>query len=339
MTNLLLEWLIKTVVILFILVTAVAYLTFLERKVMSWIQLRVGPNRVGPWGLLQPLADGLKMIFKEDIIPTQANRWLYIAAPAVSLIPALMTFIVIPYGSQINLFGRTIDLHVTRMNVGLLYIFALTSLSVYGIVLAGWSSNNKYSLMGGLRSSAQMISYELAFGISIVSVLVFTGTLDLVNIVSQQAGKFGIFGWNIFKFPLMLVFIVFYIAALAECNRTPFDLPEAESELVAGYHTEYSSMKFVMFQMAEYINLITSSSIAVTLFFGGWIGPKVAQFPILSLVYFTLKVLALIILAMWIRFTLPRFRYDQLMRFGWKFLLPAAIINVIITATFILLTR
>lgn len=333
MTNLLLEWLIKTVVILFILVTAVAYLTFLERKVMSWIQLRVGPNRVGPWGLMQPLADGLKMIFKEDIIPTEANRWLYIAAPAVSLIPALMTFIVIPYGSQINLFGRTIELHVTRMNVGLLYIFALTSLSVYGIVLAGWSSNNKYSLMGGLRSSAQMISYELAFGISIVSVLVFTGTLDLIYIVGQQSGRFGIFGWNIFKFPLMLVFIVFYIAALAECNRTPFDLPEAESELVAGYHTEYSSMKFVMFQMAEYINLITSSSIAVTLFFGGWLGPGVQQVPILSLVYFTLKVLALIILAMWIRFTLPRFRYDQLMRFGWKFLLPAAIINVIITAT------
>ncbi|MGA9768786.1 MAG: NADH-quinone oxidoreductase subunit NuoH [Blastocatellia bacterium] len=339
MTNLLLEWLIKSVVILLILVTAVAYLTLLERKVMSWIQLRVGPNRVGPLGLLQPLADGIKMIFKEDIIPTEANRWLYIAAPAVSLIPALMTFIVIPYGSQINLFGRIIDLHVTRMNVGLLYIFALTSLSVYGIVLAGWSSNNKYSLMGGLRSSAQMISYELAFGMSIVSVMVYMGSLDLVNIVDQQSGKFGIFGWNIFKFPLMLVFIIFYIAALAECNRTPFDLPEAESELVAGYHTEYSSMKFVMFQMAEYINLITSSSIAVTLFFGGWIGPKVAQWPYLSLVYFTLKVLALILLAMWIRFTMPRFRYDQLMRFGWKFLLPAAIINVIITATVILLIR
>jgi NADH-quinone oxidoreductase subunit H len=337
MTNLLLEWLIKSVVILFILVTAVAYLTFLERKVMSWIQLRVGPNRVGPWGLLQPLADGLKMIFKEDIIPTEANRWLYVIAPAVSLIPALMTFIVIPYGSQITLFGYIIELHVTRMNVGLLYIFALTSLGVYGLVLAGWSSNNKYSLMGGLRSSAQMISYELAFGISIVSVLVCMGSLDLVEIVGQQSGRFGVFGWNIFRFPLMLVFIVFYIAALAECNRTPFDLPEAESELVAGYHTEYSSMKFVMFQMAEYINLITSSSIAVSLFFGGWIGPKVDRYPTLGLVYFIIKVLTLILLAMWIRFTLPRFRYDQLMRFGWKFLLPAAIINVIITATVVLL--
>jgi NADH-quinone oxidoreductase subunit H len=344
-TNLLLEWLIKSLVVLFILVTSVAYLTFLERKVMSWIQLRVGPNRVGPWGLLQPLADGLKMIFKEDIVPLEANRWLYVIAPAISLIPALMTFIVIPYGSTINLFGwRTVELHVTRMNVGLLYVFALTSLGVYGLVLAGWSSNNKYSLMGGLRSSAQMISYELALGLSIVSVLLYTGSLDLVQIVDQQrywnaSPAIGHMGWNIFRFPLMLVFIVFYIASLAECNRTPFDLPEAESELVAGYHTEYSSMKFVMFQMAEYLNLITASSIATTLFLGGWNGPFVDRFPILSLVYFLVKVLLLILLAMWIRFTLPRFRYDQLMHFGWKVLLPAAIINIIITATVVLFLR
>ena len=336
-TDVLLEWLIKSAIILFVLVTAVAYLTFLERKVMSWIQLRIGPNRVGPWGLLQPLADGVKMIFKEDIIPTEANKWLYIAAPAISLIPSLMTFIVIPYGSQVTLFGRTIRLQVTSMNIGLLYVLALSSLGVYGLVLAGWASNNKYSLMGGLRSSAQMISYELAFGISIVSVLLYTGSLDLSVIVGQQSGRFGVLGWNFFKVPLFLVFIVFYIASLAECNRTPFDLPEAESELVAGYHTEYSSMKFVMFQMAEYINLITASSIAVTLFFGGYIGPKVNVYPWLGLVYFTVKVLALIVLAMWIRFTLPRFRYDQLMRFGWKFLLPASIINVIITATVVLI--
>ncbi|MFP5263419.1 MAG: NADH-quinone oxidoreductase subunit NuoH [Blastocatellia bacterium] len=343
-TNLLLAWLIKSLVILFILVTSVAYLTFLERKVMSWIQLRVGPNRVGPWGLLQPLADGLKMIFKEDIVPLEANRWLYVAAPAISLIPALMTFIVIPYGSTVNLFGYAVDLRVTQMNVGLLYIFALTSLGVYGLVLAGWSSNNKYSLMGGLRSSAQMISYELALGLSIVSVLLYTGSLDLVQIVEQQrywgGGPVpGHMGWNIFRFPLMLVFVVFYIASLAECNRTPFDLPEAESELVAGYHTEYSSMKFVMFQMAEYLNLITASSIATTLFFGGWNGPFVDRVPLLSLAYFLAKVLTLIVLAMWIRFTLPRFRYDQLMHFGWKFLLPAAIINIIITATVILFFR
>src|SRR5256885_6590449 len=297
MANLLLEWVIKTIVILLILVTAVAYVTLMERKVMGWIQMRVGPNRVGPWGLLQPLDDGLKMIFKEDIVPTQASRWLYILAPALSLIPALMTFIVIPYGSEINLFGHRVELHVTRMNVGLLYILALTSVGVYGIVLAGWSSNNKYSLMGGLRSSAQMISYELALGLSIVSVLLYTGSLDLVDIVEKQGGWAGHMGWNIFRFPLMIVFIIFYIASLAETNRTPFDLPEADSELVAGYHTEYSSMSFVMFQMAEYLNLITASSISTTLFFGGWNGPFVGRLPYLGPAYFTVKVLALIFMA------------------------------------------
>jgi NADH-quinone oxidoreductase subunit H len=332
-----LAWAIKIAVILGALATGVAYLTFLERKVMSWIQLRVGPNRVGPWGLLQPAADALKMIFKEDIIPSSANRFLYILAPAVSLVPAIMALIVIPWGTEVTLFGRTIPLYVTRMNVGLLYLFALTSLGVYGIVLAGWSSNNKYSLLGGLRSSAQMISYELALGLSIVSVLLYTGTLDLVRIVELQAGWYG-FHWNIFKFPLMFIFVIFYIAALAETNRTPFDLPEADSELVAGYHTEYSSMKFVLFQMAEYLNLITSSSIATTLFLGGWNGPGVGRFPILSLPYFIIKVLALIFLAMWIRFTLPRFRYDQLMSFGWKVLLPASIIGIVITATVVMFT-
>jgi NADH-quinone oxidoreductase subunit H len=335
MTNLLLEWVIKTIVILLILVTAVAYVTLMERKVMAWIQMRVGPNRVGLWGLMQPAADGLKMIFKEDIVPLQANRWLYIFAPALSLIPALMTFIVIPYGSEITLFGRTIELHVTRMNVGLLYVLALTSVGVYGIVLAGWSSNNKYSLMGGLRSSAQMISYELALGLSIVCVLLYSGSLDLIEIVDAQRSFHGM-AWNIFHLPLVPVFIIFYIASLAETNRTPFDLPEADSELVAGYHTEYSSMKFVMFQMAEYLNLITASSMATTLFFGGWNGPFVGRLPLLGPLYFMLKVLALIFLAMWIRYTVPRFRYDQLMRFGWKVLVPVAIVNIIITSTVIL---
>src|ERR1041384_7876370 len=245
-TNLLLEWGIKTIVIPLILVTAVAYVTLVERKVMAWVQLRVGPDRVGLgkfrlWGLMQPLADGVKMIFKEDIIPLQANKWLYVFAPALSLIPALMTFIVIPYGGEINLFGRHIELHVTRMNVGLLYVLALTSEGVYGIVLAGWSSNNKYSLLGGLRSSAQMISYELAPGLSIVSVLLYAGSLDLVEIVNGQGGFHGL-AWNVFQHPLLiLVFIIFYISSLAETNRTPFDLPEADSELVAGYHTEYSA--------------------------------------------------------------------------------------------------
>ena len=250
-----------------------------------------------------------------------------------------MTFIVIPYGSEINLFGHRVELHVTRMNVGLLYVLALTSVGVYGIVLAGWSSNNKYSLMGGLRSSAQMISYELALGLSIVSVLLYTGSLDLVDIVEKQGGWPGHMGWNIFRFPLMIVFIIFYIASLAETNRTPFDLPEADSELVAGYHTEYSSMKFVMFQMAEYLNLITASSISTTLFFGGWNGPFVGRLPILGPVYFTVKVLALIFMAMWIRYTVPRLRYDQLMRFGWKFLLPASIVNIIISSTVIMFWR
>jgi len=341
-TNLLLEWAIKIAILLGVVLTAVAYLTLLERKVMSWIQLRVGPNRVGPWGLLQPAADGLKMIFKEDIIPLNANKWLYIVAPALGLVPALMALIVIPFGDHITLFGRTIPLHVTHMDVGLLYLFALTSLGVYGIVLGGWASNSKYSLMGGLRSSAQMISYELALGLAIVSVLIWAGSLDLSKIAELQAGyKWGFIPrWNVFRVPFgTFGFIIFYIAALAETNRTPFDLPEADSELVAGYHTEYSAMKFVMFQMSEYINLITSTSVSTTLFLGGWNGPGVERFPILGVGYFLAKVLTLILIAMWIRFTVPRFRYDQLMRFGWKFLMPAAIFNVILTATFVLLIR
>src|SRR5690349_10786294 len=250
MTELIIEWLIKSLLLLGILLTGFAYLTFLERKVMSWIQLRVGPNRAGPWGLLQPAADGLKMILKEDIIPTEATKWLYIAAPAIAVIPALMSFIVIPYGSvlpatsKLNPLGRDITLHVTEINIAIIYLFALTSLGVYGIALAGWASNNKYSLMGGLRSSAQMISYELALGLSIVGVLLCVGTLDLTKIVQQQATQ----GWGIFLLKY-LTFPVFFIAALAEANRTPFDLPEADSELVAGYHTEYSSMKFALFQM------------------------------------------------------------------------------------------
>lgn len=325
-----LEWIIKIAVVIFVLLTTVAYLSFLERKVAGWIQLRVGPNRVGPWGLLQPAADGLKFIFKEDIIPLKANKLLYVIAPALGLIPALMTFIVVPYGAQVTLFGRDIDLHVTSFNVGLLYILALTSLGVYGIVLAGWSSNNKFSLIGGLRSSAQMISYELALGLSIVSVLLWTSSLDMVEIVRSQTGL-----WNIIRQPIG--FIIFFIASLAETNRVPFDLPEAEAELVAGYHTEYSSMKFAMFFMTEYINLVTAASVATTLFLGGWHGPFVEQYPALSLVYFVIKVFILIFIFMWIRFTLPRFRYDQLMRFGWTILLPAAMINIILTATIVLL--
>lgn len=336
MTDLLLEWLIKIAVIFFILITVVAYLSYIERRVASWIQLRVGPNRVGPLGLLQPLADGLKFIFKEDIIPLQANKWLYIAAPAIAIVPALMTFIVIPYGSEINIFGRTIPLHVTQIDIALLYVLAIGSVGVYGVVLAGWSSNNKYSLLGGLRACAQMISYELSLGISIVGVLLIAGTLDLVEIVERQHAWMGFLPrWNIFLQPFG--FIIFFISALAETNRVPFDLPEAEGELVAGYFTEYSSMKFAMFFMSEYFHLITVTSIATTLYFGGWSGPGAATYPVLGLLYFILKVFVFIFIFMWIRFTLPRFRYDQLMRFGWKILLPGAILNVIITATLVLL--
>ncbi len=331
MTNLLIEWVIKCGVMLFIMLTAVAYLTFLERKVMSWIQLRTGPNRAGPWGLLTPAADGLKMLMKEDILPTAATKWLYILAPAISVIPALMTFVVIPYGPSVTLFGRVIELHVTNINIALLYIFALTSLGVYGLAIAGWSSNNKYSLMGGLRSSAQMISYELALGLSIIGVLILSGSLDLTKIVEGQISYWGGYRWNIFLQPFG--FPIFFIAALAETNRTPFDLPEADSELVAGYHTEYSGMKFAMFQMAEYLNLITSVSLSVTLYFGGWYGPGVKTFPLLGIFYFALKAFIFIFIIMWIRFTLPRFRYDQLMKFGWKVLLPLAILNVLLTST------
>lgn len=330
-TDLLLEWIIKIAVILFILLTAVAYLVLFERRVMGLIQLRKGPNRVGPFGLLQPAADGLKFIFKEDIIPLEANKILYVIAPTVLLIPALMTFIVIPYGSSINLFGREIALRVTHLDVGLLFVFALGSIGVYGLALAGWSSNNKYSLIGGLRASAQMISYELALTLSVVGVLIQVGSLDLVKIVEAQSGWYG-FKWHaIFYQPLG--FVIFFIAALAETNRIPFDLPEAETELVAGYHTEYSSMKFAMFFMAEYANMITASSIATTLFWGGWNGPFVDQYPLLSLVYFTAKMGVFLFVFVWIRSTLPRFRYDQLMGFGWKIMLPAAIINIVITAT------
>ncbi|HEY7547143.1 MAG TPA: complex I subunit 1 family protein, partial [Blastocatellia bacterium] len=271
MTDLLLEWIIKIAVILGAVLTAVAYSVLLERRVMAFIQLRRGPNRVGPFGLLQPAADGLKLIFKEDIIPTEASKLLYVLAPTMLMIPSLMIFIVIPFGSEITLFGRRIALQVTHFDVGLLYVLALGSVSVYGIALAGWSSNNKYSLLGGLRASAQMISYELALGLSVVGILIQSGSLDLVEIVRSQGGWNGM-RWNVFV-SQPLGFLVFFIASLAETNRVPFDLPEADAELVAGYHTEYSSMKFVMFQMGEYCSLIAAAATSTTLFWGGWMGP------------------------------------------------------------------
>ncbi|MBX6771482.1 MAG: NADH-quinone oxidoreductase subunit NuoH [Chloroflexi bacterium] len=313
---------VKSILILAILLTGFAYATLLERKLVAGIQVRYGPNRVGPWGLLQPLADGIKLAFKEDTTPRGADRFLFTLAPLISTVMALCAFAVIPVGPAITIAGQTIGLELADVNIALLYLLAITSLSVYGIVLAGWSSNNKYSLLGGIRSSAQMISYELSLGLALVGVMLITGSLRLTDIVDAQRSV-----WFVFLQPLG--FIVYIISAIAETNRAPFDLPEAESELVAGYHTEYSGMKFAMFFMAEYINMITVSSIATTLFFGGWHGP----FGLLDGPWwFFLKVFIFMCIYVWIRATLPRFRYDRLMNFGWKVLLPLALLNTVLTA-------
>lgn len=292
---------------------------WLERKVLAHMQVRLGPMRVGPHGLLQPIADAIKLLFKEDIIPERANKLLFLLAPVMSLVPALITFAVIPFGDKVKIFGYNIDLVITDINVGFLYIFAVSSLGIYGIVMAGWASNNKYSLLGGIRSSAQMISYELTLGLSLIGVVMLTGSLSLVDIVNAQ-GKL----WNIILQPIG--FFIYATSAIAEVNRTPFDIPEAESELVAGYHTEYSSMKFAMFFMAEYANMISVSAIAVTFFFGGWQGPFLPP-----VVWFMLKLSCCLFFFIWLRSTYPRFRYDQLMHFGWKFLLPLSLFNILIT--------
>ncbi|MBX3279359.1 MAG: NADH-quinone oxidoreductase subunit NuoH [Acidobacteria bacterium] len=327
----LLEALIKIVVVFHIVLIILAYTVYAERRVLAVIQNRLGPNRVGPQGLLQPFADLLKFIFKEELVPLAANKWLYLLAPLVALVPAFMTMIVYPFGGTVNLpWVGEIDLVVTHFNVGLLYVFAMTSLGVYGIVIAGWASNSKYSLLGGLRSSAQMVSYELALSLSVIGALLQAGSLDLVEIVRAQGGFFGL-GWHIFWFQ-PLGFFIFLISAIAETNRIPFDLPEAETELVAGFHTEYSAMKFALFFLGEYANMLTASVLATVLFLGGWQGPFVDQFPLLGPVYFLGKVFFFIFLYIWLRGTLPRFRYDQLMNFGWKFLLPAALFNIVLSA-------
>lgn len=309
------------------LMGSLAYMTLMERKVMAAVQMRPGPNRVGSFGLLQPLADGLKFLFKEDIIPANANAGLYVLAPVISLIPALMAFSVIPFGPE---------LQIADLNVGVLFVFALTSVGVYGIVIGGWASNSKYPLMGGLRASAQMISYELSLTLSVVGVLMIAGTLSLRELVlSQQGVWFGIVPrWNILLQPV--AFVVFLIGVLAETNRTPFDMAEAEQELVAGWHTEYSSMKFAMFFLAEYANMVTGSAMATILFLGGWsgpmFGPEWLQSWVLPTVWFLAKIFGFMFLYMLIRATLPRIRYDQLMAFGWKVLLPLALANVVVTS-------
>ena len=327
---------IKSALTLFVLLTAVAYTVWLERKVVGHMQNRWGPTRVGPFGLLQPAADGIKFLFKEDLTPPHVYKPLYIAAPVLAVVFALTSISVIPIGNWISIFGVHTPLQITDVNIGLLMILGVTSMGVYGVALAGWSSNNKYSLLGGLRASAQMVSYEISLGLSLVGVLIMSGSFSLRAIVDAQGGTFWGFipRWNIFQGQI-IGFLVYLVAAYAETNRIPFDLPEAETELVAGYHTEYSAMKFAMFFMAEYANMITVACLATLLFFGGWHGP-IGGPPVfealLPVFWFVAKVFVFLFIYIWVRGTLPRFRYDQLMAFGWKFLLPMAIANVVATA-------
>ena len=336
-------WIVHSLVLAFILLTGFAYVTLLERRVIARFQSRVGPNRAGPFGLLQPLADGVKLIFKEEVVPASADKWVFILAPMLAAIPAIVVFAVIPLGGTASLFGIPVNLTLApNLNVGLLYILAITSISVYGIVLAGWASNSKYSMLGGMRSSAQMISYELAMGLSLVALVVVAGTLNMNAIVDQQKQV-----WFFFLQPIGAV--IFMITALAEVNRAPFDMPEAEQELTSGYNTEYSGMKFALFYMAEYIKMIVISALAVTFFFGGYREPfplfVTSAMPVLSVdntpwlgpVYFALKVILLLIVQVWIRATLPRFRYDRLMKFGWMVLLPLSLAWVMVTAFMVLL--
>jgi NADH-quinone oxidoreductase subunit H len=332
---------IKIVIALFVLLTAVAYTVWLERKVVGHIQNRWGPTRVGPFGLLQPLADGVKFMFKEDLTPPHVYKPLYIAAPMIAVVFALTSIALIPIGNSITIGSVTTPLQIADVNIGLLIVLGITSLGVYGVALAGWSSNSKYSLLGGLRASAQMVSYEISLGLSLVGVLILAGSFNLREIVDAQGGTFWGFipRWNIFQGQIV-AFFIYLMSAYAETNRIPFDLPEAETELVAGYHTEYSAMKFAMFFMAEYANMITVACLASLLFLGGWhgplFGPPLLQ-AILPVFWFLLRVFGFLFVYIWVRGTLPRFRYDQLMAFGWKFLLPLAIANLVITALIVAL--
>lgn len=314
----------KGLAMILILMGAAAYMTFAERVVMARMQLRVGPDRVGPLGLLQPIADGIKLLFKESFMPANVEKFTYWLAPAISLFTALFAFVLIPVGGTIHLFGYPIRLQIADVNAGFLFLLAISSLAVYGVVLAGWSSNNRYSLLGSLRGTAQMISYEIPMGLSLVSVALTAGTLNLSEIVELQRNH-----WFVWTNPMG--FVIYFITAFAETNRAPFDLPEAEHELVGGYHTEYGGLKFALFFLAEYVNILAVSSIAVTLFFGGWVGP--GDWPFL---WFFLKVALFVFIFIWVRATMARFRYDQLMSFGWKVLIPAAVLNLIVTAYFTL---
>ncbi len=335
-TTFLIVSIIKIAIMVWFLLTAVAYAVWLERKVVGHIQNRWGPTRVGPFGLLQPLADGLKFILKEDLTPPYVHKLLYLAAPVIAVSTALLSIALIPFGPTVNIAGVRTPLQITDTNISLLIILGVTSIGVYGVALAGWSSNSKYSLLGSLRASAQMVSYEIALGLSLIGVLILSGTFSLSGIVeSQHAYWFGwLPKWNLFRGQIV-AFFIYLMAAFAETNRVPFDLPEAETELVAGYHTEYSAMKFAMFFMAEYANMFTVAFLASVLFLGGWQGPVFGPAWLqagLPAFWFLLRVFGFLFLYIWIRGTLPRFRYDQLMGFGWKVLLPLAIANLVITS-------
>ena len=327
---------VKVLVAFGALMTLFSVMTWAERRLLAFMQFRLGPNRTGPIGILQPVADGIKLFFKEEVVPAGANKWLFVAAPALAVFTAFLSIAVVPYGGTITLprwdllpgwlQGREVVLQIADLDVGILFIFAVSSLGVYGIVIAGWASNNKYTLIGGLRSSAQMFSYELALGLSWVGVILLAGSFRIQDIVRAQTG--GFWHWNFVQ--QIVGFAVYLVAATAEVNRTPFDLPEAETELVAGFHTEYSSMRFALLQMAEYVNMITVAAVGASLFFGGWLSPV----PFLpdSPLWFFAKMFAGLFFFIWLRGTLPRLRYDQLMAFGWKVLVPLATLNILVTA-------
>jgi NADH-quinone oxidoreductase subunit H len=324
--------LLKIVIVLNATLVAVTYMVLLERKVIAWAQSRLGPMRVGPYGILQPVADAVKLMIKEDITPVRADKWVFTAAPIIAMVPALIVYAVIPFGPEVTLFGRQVTLYISDINVGLLYIVSVASVGVYGIILGGYASNSKYPLLASLRASAQLISYEVAVTLTLVSVILVAGSLSMVSIVRAQESA-GV--W--FAFIQPVAFVIFFIGGLAETNRAPFDLPEAEQELTGGFHTEYSGMRFALFFLAEYANMIVVSSVATTLFLGGWLRPfpNIEALAFLDIVpawmWFLIKSFVFLYIFIWVRATLPRYRYDQLMRLGWKVLIPLAIVNLVVT--------
>ena len=338
-TQIIYKTILASIILVLSLVVAM-YSTLIERKVAGWFQDRHGPNRAGPWGLLQPLADGIKLFFKEEFMPNTADKFLYILGPSLTMFVALLTSAAIPWGPDLVINGQTYAMQVADINIGILYIFAILSIGVYGIMIGGWASNNKYALLGAVRASSQMISYELAMSLSIITIVMMTGSLSMRDIVAQQQG----YHWNILYQPLG--FLIFLICAFAETNRSPFDLPECETELVGGYHTEYSSMKLGFYLFAEYINMFISGAVMATLFLGGYHFPFIDKlglspntFALVSFMVLFSKITFFGFIYMWIRWTLPRFRYDQLMKLGWKTLIPLAILNVVITGVVILLNQ